>query len=52
MTVDDLDDVAAMLGDPLVMRYYPRPKTLAEVLNWNSIMFPDRTSDTANNRRP
>lgn len=34
MTVDDLDDMAAMLGDPLVMRCYPRPKTRAEALDW------------------
>lgn len=34
MTVDDLDDMAAMLGDPLVMRYYPRPKTRSEALDW------------------
>ncbi|WFF06084.1 hypothetical protein O7622_23915 [Micromonospora sp. WMMD1076] len=25
MTVDDLGDMAAILGDPVVMRYYPRP---------------------------
>ena len=27
MTEDDLDHMAALLGDPQVMRYYPRPKT-------------------------
>jgi RimJ/RimL family protein N-acetyltransferase len=26
MTPDDLDDMTALLGDPEVMRYYPRPK--------------------------
>ncbi|KAB1108964.1 GNAT family N-acetyltransferase [Micromonospora aurantiaca] len=34
MTVDDLDDMAALLGDPVVMRYYPRPKIRAEALDW------------------
>jgi RimJ/RimL family protein N-acetyltransferase len=34
MTVDDLDDMAALLGDPEVMRYYPRPKDRAEALAW------------------
>ncbi|MFE9809221.1 GNAT family N-acetyltransferase [Streptomyces sp. NPDC005548] len=27
MTEGDLDDMAALLGDPDVMRHYPRPKT-------------------------
>ena len=27
MTRDDLDDMAALLGDPQVMRYYPAPKS-------------------------
>ena len=27
MTPADLDDMAALLGDPEVMTYYPRPKT-------------------------
>jgi RimJ/RimL family protein N-acetyltransferase len=38
MTDADLDDMAALLGDPDVMRYYPRPKTRAEAqgwINWN-----------------
>src|SRR6185436_18949502 len=26
MTADDIDNMAALLGDPDVMRYYPRPK--------------------------
>ena len=34
MTPDDLDDVAALLGDPEVMRYYPHPKDRAEALAW------------------
>ncbi|WP_281247299.1 GNAT family N-acetyltransferase [Micromonospora pattaloongensis] len=34
MTVDDLDDMAALLGDPDVMRYYPHPKDRDEALSW------------------
>jgi Acetyltransferase (GNAT) domain len=34
MTPDDLDDMAALLGDPQVMRYYPRPKRRQEALAW------------------
>jgi RimJ/RimL family protein N-acetyltransferase len=34
MTPDDLDDMAALLGDPQVMRYYPHPKTRQEALAW------------------
>jgi RimJ/RimL family protein N-acetyltransferase len=34
MTADDLDDMAALLGDPGVMRYYPRPKDRDEALAW------------------
>ncbi|MFF0880532.1 GNAT family N-acetyltransferase [Micromonospora aurantiaca (nom. illeg.)] len=34
MTVDDLDDMAALLGDPIVMRYYRRPKIRAEARDW------------------
>lgn len=30
MTVDDLDDLAALLGDPALMTYYPAPKTRNE----------------------
>ena len=30
----DLDDMAALLGDPEVMRYYERPKTRDEALAW------------------
>ena len=34
MTEDDLDDMAALLGDPNVMRHYPSPKTREEALAW------------------
>ncbi|CAH0124519.1 hypothetical protein SRABI76_00098 [Microbacterium oxydans] len=34
MTVDDLDDMAELLGDPRVMAYYPAPKTREESLDW------------------
>jgi hypothetical protein len=34
MTSDDLDDMAALLGDPQVMRYYPHPKSRQEALAW------------------
>ena len=34
MTDDDLDDLAALLGDPVVMRYYPRDRTRAEAGDW------------------
>lgn len=34
MTHADLDDVAALLGDEDVMRYYPRPKTRSEAREW------------------
>lgn len=34
MTVADLDDMAALLGDPEVMRYYPRPLSRSETLGW------------------
>ena len=36
MTPDDLDDMAALLGDPEVMRYYPHPKTRDEASAWIS----------------
>jgi RimJ/RimL family protein N-acetyltransferase len=42
MTVDDLDAMAALLGDPNVMRYYPRPKGRGEALawiNWNRSLY-------------
>jgi hypothetical protein len=34
MTPDDLDDMAALLGDRDVMRHYPRPRTRDEALAW------------------
>lgn len=34
MRDDDLDDLAALLGDPRVMAYYPAPKTRAEAAEW------------------
>jgi RimJ/RimL family protein N-acetyltransferase len=34
MTPADLDDMAALLGDPAVMTYYPRPKTRPEAAQW------------------
>ncbi|MGW1669805.1 GNAT family N-acetyltransferase [Streptomyces sp. NPDC002324] len=34
MTQDDLDDMAALLGDPDVMRHHPRPRTRQEALDW------------------
>lgn len=34
MTAADLDDIAALLGDPQVMRYYPRPRTREEAQQW------------------
>ena len=34
MTDDDLQDVADLLGDPEVMRFYPRPKTREEAQLW------------------
>ncbi|MGI5236848.1 GNAT family N-acetyltransferase [Dactylosporangium sp. CA-139066] len=34
MDEGDLDDLARLLGDPDVMRYYPRPRTRTETLEW------------------
>ena len=34
MTVDDLDNMSALLGDPEVMSYYPAPKTRDEARAW------------------
>jgi len=34
MTPDDLDVMAALLGDPEVMRFYPAPKTRDEAAGW------------------
>jgi RimJ/RimL family protein N-acetyltransferase len=36
MMEDDLDDMAALLGDADVMRHYPRPKTRDEARSWIS----------------
>lgn len=44
MTSADLDDIAALLGDENVMRYYPRPKTRSEAqgwINWNQALYRD-----------
>ncbi len=44
MTGTDLDDLAELLGDPTVMRFYPRPKTRAEAgdwLAWNRRLYHD-----------
>jgi RimJ/RimL family protein N-acetyltransferase len=34
MSPDDLDDMAALLGNPDVMTYYPAPRTRAEARQW------------------
>jgi RimJ/RimL family protein N-acetyltransferase len=34
MTPADLDDMAALLGDPEVMRHYPKPRSRDEALDW------------------
>lgn len=34
MTETDIDDMAAMLGDPAVMSFYPAPKTRDEARKW------------------
>jgi RimJ/RimL family protein N-acetyltransferase len=34
MTEGDLDDMAALLGDEDVMRFYPRPRTRGEARDW------------------
>ena len=34
MSTGDLDDMAALLGDPDVMRYYPASKTRHEAMQW------------------
>ena len=42
---DDLDEVAAMGADPEQMRFFPRPKTRAEVrawLAWNVALYEER----------
>jgi RimJ/RimL family protein N-acetyltransferase len=42
LTGADLDDMAALLGDEQVMRYYPRPKTRDEArawIEWNQWLY-------------
>lgn len=42
MTAEDIDDIAALLGDPLVMRYYPRPRDREEArawIEWNQRLY-------------
>jgi RimJ/RimL family protein N-acetyltransferase len=42
MTADDIDDMAALLGDPEVMLHYPHPKDRDEALawiNWNQRLY-------------
>lgn len=34
MTPADLDDLAALLGDPVVMAYYPAPRTRGDAASW------------------
>jgi RimJ/RimL family protein N-acetyltransferase len=44
MSNADLNDIAALLGDENVMRYYPRPKTRSEAqgwINWNQALYRD-----------
>jgi galactoside O-acetyltransferase len=44
MTEDDLDNMAALLGDPEVMRHYPAPKTRDEArawIEWNQRLYRD-----------
>lgn len=42
MTGDDLDQMAALLGDPQVMAYYPTPKTREQAqawIDWNTANY-------------
>ena len=41
MEPSDLDDMAALLGDPAVMAHYPRPKTRDEAawITWNEANY-------------
>jgi RimJ/RimL family protein N-acetyltransferase len=34
MTDDDLDDMAALLDNPVVMAHYPRPRSRQEAQAW------------------
>lgn len=45
MTSTDLDHMAALLGDPEVMRYYPAPKSRNEAqawIDWNQRLYRER----------
>ena len=45
MTGTDLDDMAALLGDPEVMRHYPAPKSRDEAqawIGWNQRLYCER----------
>ncbi len=45
MTVDDLDQMAALLGDPAVMTYYPQPLDRAGAqgwIDWNQGLYRQR----------
>jgi RimJ/RimL family protein N-acetyltransferase len=35
LSLDDLDFVAAMVADPVVMRYYPKLLSRTEALGWS-----------------
>ena len=42
LRLGDIDEVAAMVGDPEQMRFYPRPKSRDEVrvwLAWNLALY-------------
>lgn len=45
MTDADLDNMAALLGDPLMMRYYDRPMTRDEAkawIDWNQRLYREK----------
>nr|WP_228717857.1 GNAT family N-acetyltransferase [Kitasatospora acidiphila] len=45
MTDHDLDDMAALLGDPAVMRYYPQPMDRRQAqgwIDWNQRLYQER----------
>ncbi len=45
MTEDDLDDLTGLLGDPVVMKYYPQPRDRAGALawiHWNQRLYRER----------
>lgn len=46
MTDEDLDEMAAMLADPGVMEFYPRPRSREEALawiNWNKSNYAEHS---------